>query len=390
MQIECIVLREVALPLRAPFTTSYGTLTERRTIVVEVHDDGGFVGYGEAAPISPPLYTEESVGTAWHILESYLCPLALQGEWESPEALSDALGAVRRNYAAKAGLEAAVWDAYARRAGRPLAAVLGGCRAHVEVGIALGIPPDARTLLSQVERALEAGYRRIKIKVQPGWDVEPVRLLRRHFGAFPLAVDANAAYRLEDADHLRRLDEFSLEMIEQPLDWEDFVDHAALQRRLATPICLDESITSLASARQALALGSCSMINIKAGRVGGLTPARRIHDLCRAHGIPVWCGGLLESGVGRAHSLALSALPNFTLPADLAPPDRYLVHDVIAPPLTFSAPGMIALPEGAGIGVTPSAAALAQYTVRRTELRRPDRLKAARFAPEKKETDASV
>lgn len=350
--------------------TSFGTIEYRNVIIVEAWDEENRRGFGEASPISPPLYTEESAGTAWHVLQEYLGPLALRSSWESPGALSDGLSVIRRNYAAKSGLEGALWDLFAQRASRSIAKVLGGVRPQVESGIVLGIPQDQRELFERVEAALLAGYRRIKVKVKPGWDVEPIRLLRRHFGDIPLSVDANSAYTLEDAEHLRSLDEFGLDMIEQPLAWDDLVDHAKLQRRLETPICLDESVTSVETARHALELGSCRIVNVKIGRVGGHTAAVRIHDLCRAHGVPVWCGGLLETGIGRAHSLALASLSNFSLPADLSPSRRYFTHDLIEPPITFATPGCIEVPQADGIGVNVSDERLAFYTVRTSVLTR--------------------
>lgn len=374
MRIERIFLRELALPLRTPFVTSFGAITQRRVILVEVFDDAGRRGLGEACPISPPAYTEESAGTAWHLLTEYLGPLVLEKDWESPEALSDALSVVRRNYAAKAGLETAVWDLYAQAQGHSIVETLSGRHRDVEIGTVIGIPDSVDDLIARAKKALAAGFRRIKIKVEPGWDLVPLRALRHHLGDFPLAVDANASYTLDDLEHLKRFDAFDLQMIEQPLGWEDLIDHAQLQGALRTPICLDESITSIESARQALALGSCRIINIKIGRVGGLTAARAIHDLCARHHVPVWCGGLLESGVGRTYSIALATLPNFTLPADLSPPQGYLKEDILTSPVTFTDPGALQAPQGPGLGVTLCEKTVARYTVKVHALgRRPTR-----------------
>ncbi len=370
MRLERIVLREVSLPLRSPFVTSFGTLKRRHVIIVEAWDTDNQRGLGESAPISPPLYTEESVGTAWHLLVEYLAPIALKSRWEHPSHLAEAFESIRRNYTAKAGMEGALWDLFAQRCAQPLAVCLGQTRGQIETGAVIGIPTDIDALCRHVESALAAGFRRVKIKVRPGWDIEPVHRLRRRFGDFPLALDANSAYTLAEAERLQALDEYSVEMIEQPLDWEDLLDHAKLQRRLATPICLDESITSIESARHALELGSCRIVNLKVGRVGGHTAAVRIHDLCQAHNVPVWCGGLLETGIGRAHNLAIASLSNFTLPADLSPPEHYLTRDLVDPPIEFATPGCIALPEGVGIGVRLSEKRLAAHTLRSVTLTR--------------------
>ena len=271
---------------------------------------------------------------------------------------------VRRHYMAKAGLEGAVWDLHARLNGLSLSKALGGEADSVPAGISIGIEGDLPALTSEVEQALSAGYGRIKIKIKPGWDLAPVRHLRERIGDFPLMVDANSAYTLADTERLRQLDEYDLLMIEQPLAWDDIVDHARLQAALQTPICLDESITSLAAARQALELGSCRVINIKPSRVGGLAEAVRIHDLCLSKSIPVWCGGMFESGIGRAHNLALSSLPGFSFPGDLSASDRYWQKDIIDPPITLTPDGRIRVPQGPGIGVTVDAAELERRTIR--------------------------
>lgn len=361
--VESITLREIALPLKNSFVTATGRVDVRRLIIVEARC-GDSVGYGEASPLSDPFYTEETTETAWHVLESFLIPRVLSQAWTTPHDVAALLAPVRRHLMAKAGLEGAVWDLYARRQGTSLARALGGKADSVPAGISLGIADDLDALIRRVEEALAAGYARVKIKIKPGWDVKPVRALRKRFGNFPLMVDANSSYTLADTEHLKRLDEYGLLMIEQPLAWDDIVDHARLQAALETPICLDESIVSLAAARHALELGSCRVINIKPGRVGGLSEAVRIHDLCRDSGIPVWCGGMLESGIGRAHNLALASLPGFTLPGDISASDRYWVKDVIDPPIALAAQGKIPVPGGLGIGVQVDREELERRTVR--------------------------
>lgn len=363
VRLESVTLREIELPLKTPFVTGIGRVDVRRLIIVEVRC-GDVVGYGEASPLSDPFYTEETTETAWHVLESFLVPLVLGREWSSPHDVSDLLAPVRRHFMAKAGLEGAVWDLHARLSGVSLAEALGGETDSVPAGISLGIPNDIDTLCLRVEQALAAGYARIKIKIKPGWDIEPVRALRKRLGSFPLMVDANSAYTLADADHLRRLDEYALLMIEQPLAWDDIIEHARLQAVMTTPICLDESITSLTAARHAIELGSCRVINIKPGRVGGLTEAVRIHDLCISSGIPVWCGGMLESGIGRAHNLALASLPGFSIPGDISASDRYWRRDIIDPPITMTPQGRIQVPQGLGIGVEIDRKEIERRTVR--------------------------
>lgn len=370
IRLDRIVLREVVLPLKEPWVTAFGELRARPLLLVEAHQDV-HTGYGEASPLPHPYYTEETLQTAWHILEEFLVPLALSREWSSPGEFAAAARAVRRNGMAKAGLEGALWDLEARRAGLPLHRLLGGVRSEVPAGIALGFAPSIDTLVRRVGDALAAGYRRVKIKVKPGWDVEPVRALREAFGHFALMVDANGAYTLHDADRLRALDDFGLLMIEQPFGPDDLVDHAALQARLSTKLCLDESLTSLHMLEQALQLGSCRAVCLKAGRVGGVAEALKAHALCLERGVDLWCGGMLESGVGRAHNLALASLPGFTLPGDLSPSDRYWEEDLVSPPVRMTPDGAIPLPEAPGIGFEIDREAVDRFTVRARRFERP-------------------
>lgn len=364
--LDRIALREIALPLKEPFRSAAGEVSLRRLIIVEAWC-GGVVGYGESPPLSEPFYTEETTETAWYVLEAFLIPRVLGRPWSTPHDVARALAPVRRHYMAKAGLEGAVWDLYARLAGISLSRALGGERRDVPAGIAIGVQDDLKALADKVKRALDEGYRRVKIKIKPGWDIEPVAFLRERFGDFPLMADANSAYSLADAHRLKRLDPYGLMMIEQPLAWDDIVDHARLQQEIATPICLDESITSAEAARHALELGSCRAINIKPARVGGLAEAVRIHDVCRERGVPAWCGGMLESGIGRAHLVALASLPGFSLPGDISASARYWHEDIIEPPFVLSAGGVIAVPEGPGIGVAVKREALERFTVRARE-----------------------
>lgn len=349
MRIERIRLREIAMPLRSPFVSAHGTEHMRHLLIVEA-TQGSTTGFGEVSALATPFYTEETHRTARLILESFLIPIALQTEWEHPGELAVALGRVRRHHMAKAGLEAAAWDLYAKYLEEPLFRLLGGTRSQIPVGVAVGLERDLDRLRRVVEQRLSEGYLRIKVKVEPGWDLEPLNALRRSFGDIPLMADANASYTTQDINHLRRLDDLGLLMIEQPFSPDDLVEHAKLQAMMSTPICLDESIESFHDARQAIALESCRIISIKPARVGGLSEAVRIHDLCSENGIPVWCGGMLESGIGRAHSIALASLPGFTLPADLSASRRYWHQDLIEPEILLSEEGHIAMSTDVGIG----------------------------------------
>src|SRR5438445_9251153 len=349
MRIARVEVRELSLPLVHPFETSFGRTTGKEFLLVTVHADG-LVGYGECVADRDPFYLPETNGTVWHVLEDFLVPLLLRLDLHHPRDVLPALARVRGHEMAKAALEMAVWELWARRDGVPLGRLLGGGKTQVEAGVSVGLQEDEATLLGKVEREVAAGYRRIKVKIKPGRDVGLVRALRERFGGVPLMVDANSAYTLDDIGRLRELDAFSLMMIEQPLAWDDVVDHAALQRELRTPLCLDESVRSADDARHALDLGACGVINIKAGRVGGLAASLAIHDLCRARGVPVWCGGMLETGIGRLANVHLQTLPGFSLPGDTSASARYFEEDLVDPPVTVSADGPIAVPTGPGIG----------------------------------------
>jgi len=286
------------------------------------------------------------------VIGEFIAPRVIGVDFAHPRDVFPALAAIRGHNMAKAAVEMAAWDLFARQRGEPLARTLGGARQRIESGVSVGIQDSLDQLAAKVERELAAGYRRVKIKIKPGWDVDAVAMLRDRFGSIPLMVDANAAYGLADADHLAALDRFDLMMIEQPLDYDDIADHAALQRRLKTPICLDESIKSVRAAEHAIEMGACRIVNIKPGRVGGFAESIRLHDLCAARGIPVWHGGMLESGIGRAANIHLSTLPNFSLPGDIAASRRYFAPDLIEPPVEVASDGTIAVPREPGLGVS--------------------------------------
>ena len=352
MRLKKITLREIHLPLIAPFQTSFSETSLRRILLVETDVDG-VSGWGESTAGEDPFYSYETVETAWHIIRDFLWPILKEKEIASAAEVWDLLARVRGHNMAKGGLEAAIWDAEAKQKNVPLAKLLGGVREEISCGVSIGIQPTIKDLIAKVEKELAAGYQRIKIKIKPGMDVEPARALRERFPRIRLMVDANSAYRLEDAPLLKQLDALYLIMIEQPLGWDDIYSHAQLQRQLDTPICLDECIHDLEHARAAIEIGACRIINIKLGRVGGHTAAKRIHDICQAKSIPVWCGGMLESGIGRAHNIAMSTLPNFTLPGDVSASRRYWAEDIIEPEVEVTRQGTIRVPAAPGIGYAP-------------------------------------
>ncbi len=363
MRIRQITLREIGMKLIAPFEISSGVTYQRRILLVQADVDG-VVGWAESVAGETPNYGPETVETAWHILRNHLWPLLKGKEFSVAADVAGMLDPVRGHNMAKGGLEAAIWDAEAKQKGVPLWKLLGGTREETASGVSIGIKDSLDELSAAVKKELAAGYQRIKIKIKPGKDLEPVKRLRQDFPQIRLMVDANSAYRLEDWPMLKQLDSYYLMMIEQPLGWEDIYSHAELQKRLSTPICLDECIHSLEQARAAIALGACKIINVKLGRVGGYSGARKIHDLCQQNGIPVWCGGMLESGIGRAHNVSLSSLPNFTLPGDVSASRRYWVEDIIEPEVTVSPQGTIRMPDRPGIGFEPRLDRIEELTTR--------------------------
>jgi o-succinylbenzoate synthase len=348
MNIRRIYLAVIKIPLKHPFSTHLGTVAEREAILVEVEDKDGRKGYGEAVAFSSPWYTEETVKTCFHMLKDFLIPLIQTHGINHPKEANRLFGCIRRNQMAKAGLETALWDLQAKKEETPLSVLLGGVRTRIPSGAVVG----AKTMpgaLAQVEEFLAAGYRRLKIKISPENDLTLLSEIRRRFPDVPLMADANSAYSLEQIPRLKALDEFGLMMIEQPFATDDIVDHACLQKEIKTPICLDESIVTFEDARKAVEMGSCQVINIKIGRVGGITTAKAIHDFCQEKGVQVWCGGMLEFGVSRAHNIALATLPGFTIPGDISATSRYWEEDITCPEVVVKG-GYIDVPKAPGIG----------------------------------------
>ena len=364
MKIQRMTLREIRMPLVTPFETSFGRVTNRRMLLVEAESDG-VSGWGESVAGEGPFYAPETVETAWLILRDFIWPILKSREFESAAEIWPTLEGIRGHSMAKGAIEAAVWDAEARQKGIPLWRLLGGVREQIACGVSIGIKETLEELVATVKRELAAGYQRIKIKIKPGNDVAPVERLRLEFPRIRLMVDANSAYRLEDWPQLKKLEAYYLMMIEQPLGWDDIFSHVELQRKLDTPICLDECIHTEEHARAAIELGACRIINIKLGRVGGYTPARRIHDLCLSKQVPVWCGGMLESGIGRAHNIALSTLENFSLPGDVTASRRYWLEDVIEPEVKVTPEGTIRVPDDPGIGYRPRLDRIESITARK-------------------------
>lgn len=362
MKIQNITIRHLKMKMKAPFTTSFGTFVNKEFLLLEATDELGNKGWGESVAFDSPWYNEETYKTNWIILEDFLIPLVKGKEIEHPDEINELFAFIRKNNMAKAALEGAVWDLYAKRTHQTLASVLGGDKKEIEVGISIGIQKSVEKLLSLIDGYVKEGYKRIKVKIKPGWDVDVIRAIRERFPDVPLMADANSAYSLEDAALLKQLDEFNLTMIEQPLASDDIIDHATLQKQLKTPICLDESIHSLEDARKAVELGSCGIINIKIGRVGGLTESKKIHDYCESKGIPVWCGGMLESGIGRAHNVAITTLSNFIMPGDTAGSERYWERDIIDPEVIVEN-GYITVPDEPGIGYEPNLERIEKFTV---------------------------
>jgi o-succinylbenzoate synthase len=368
--LERLELREIEMPLKSPFETSFGRTTRRRILIVRVFDKTGASGYGECVAGEGPFFNHETVDTAWLITAKYIGPLLTQASVETAGDVNGALTTIRGNRMAKAGVEAAVWDLEAKLAGRPLWQHLGGVRDEINCGVSIGLQKTTDALIDKVTHELESGYQRIKIKIKPGRDVQLVEEIRARFPDITLSVDANSAYSLDgDLRVLKQLDEYNLLMIEQPLAPGDLVDHAKLQREIKTRICLDESIVNLTDARHAHELGSCRIINIKLGRVGGHTEGQLIQAYALEQGIPVWCGGMLEAGIGRAHNIALSTLPGFSLPGDVSASERYWEQDIIDPPVTVSRQGTIKAPTTPGIGYEVNEARIEALTTKRETVR---------------------
>ena len=368
MILDRVTLREIRMPLVHFFETSFGRTTERRILLVEVESEGA-TGWGEVTAGEGPFYNEEWVDAAWLVLRDFVVPrIILHQEVGSAAKFAARMPPIRGHRMAQAGLETAVWELEARVLGRPLWQHIGGTRTEIPCGVSIGIQDSIEELQQLIERETAAGYQRIKIKIKPGWDVDVVRKVREQFPDIQLMADANSAYTLQDAEHLKRLDEFDLTMMEQPLAHDDIIDHATLQAQLKTPICLDESIRTARHAVQAIEIGACRVINIKLGRVGGFSEALRVHNAARDRNVPVWCGGMLESGVGRANNIALSTLDNFRLPGDVAASKRYWQRDIVQPPVEVTTDGTIQVPDRPGFGYELDHGYIRAITVRQETL----------------------
>ncbi len=366
MKVELIILRELHMRLKAPFETSFGVTHDRRILLVEIIADG-VTGWGEVTTGETPSYNPETTGTAWHVISEFIAPQLIGKTVASPDRFPAIVAGIRGHEMAKAAVENALWDIAAQQRSVPLARLLGGTLDEIACGVSLGIRESPQALVQKVEEELASGYRRIKLKIKPAKDVDYVAAVRRAFPDILLSVDGNSAYELEDALHLRQLDEFGLLMIEQPLYWDDIYAHSKLQSQLSTALCLDECITGFRAAATAIELRACRIINIKLGRVGGHTGARSVEQLCRAHSLPVWCGGMLESGVGRAHNIAMSTLSGFTLPGDVSASRRYWERDIIEPEVEVSSRGTIRIPETPGLGFSVRRDLVDKLTVRTNE-----------------------
>ncbi len=360
MEIKEIKLHQLEMDLKNPFTTSFGTQTKRFITIVEAVNADGLSGFGECVAGEDPLYSEEFMDSALIAMKKYFAPIIIKNGISHPDDVWNLLVPFKKNNMAKAGLEGAVWDLYAKENGMTLAEAVGGKKTEVDVGVSLGLEDTDELLLERIKEKVEEGYKRIKVKIKPGRDIEMLRKIRDKFPDIPLMVDANSAYTLDDIELLKAMDEFNLMMIEQPLAAGDIVDHAKLQKEIRTPVCLDESIDSYQAAKASIELGSCKIINVKVGRVGGITESKRIHDLAAEHNIPLWCGGMLEAGVGRLHNVAITTLSNFTLPGDTASSSRYWEEDIITPEVVAEN-GVVKVSDQPGIGAEVDFEKMKQY-----------------------------
>ncbi|PLS01981.1 o-succinylbenzoate synthase [Neobacillus cucumis] len=349
MKLALIELYIIQMPLKSPFLTHLGAVTDREGIIVKITDKDGLTGYGEGVAFSTPWYTEETVTTSLHMLTDLLIPLLKKQPIKHPEEAALLFKSIRRNHMAKSAIETALWDLYSKQLSSSLSAILGGSRSEIASGVVVATDSTIHAL-KQIEQYVEEGYQRFKVKINPEQDYAFLKEIRKTYPELPIMADANSAYTLKDLDRLKALDEFNLLMIEQPLAHDDIIEHAALQKEIKTPICLDESIASFDDARKAIELGSCQVINIKVGRVGGLYEAKQIHDYCFARNIPVWCGGMIEFGISRAHNIALASLPGFTIPGDISASNRFWEEDIILPEVQVEN-GFIKVPDSPGIGV---------------------------------------
>ena len=362
MKIESIKFHHLNMPLVSPFETSFGRETDRECILITIHSEG-LIGYGECVASRDPGYNYETTGTALHILKEFITPLILEKDIKDALDFQERVSGIRGHHLAKAGVEMALWDLLGKREGKSLRELLGGVREKVEVGVSIGIQESAHSLVRSAADYVKQGYARVKIKIKPGRDIEDASAVRQEFPNLRLQVDANSAYTLDDAKILKPLDKLNLLLIEQPLFEDDIWDHHKLQERFETPICLDESILTPRHARYAIEMNACRVINIKAGRLGGLSQGVMVHDLCKEVSMPVWCGGMLETGVGRASNLALASLPNFVMPGDISASDRYYARDITNERFVLNSDSTIDVPNGAGLGVTIDEDALKEFTM---------------------------
>ncbi|MDP1713854.1 MAG: o-succinylbenzoate synthase [Anaerolineales bacterium] len=362
MKIESITLQHVSMPLIAPFETSFGRETDRQCVIIKIHSEG-LAGYGECVATRDPGYNYETTGTSMHILKDFIAPSILGKDVKDALDFQERVAGIRGHHLAKAGLEMAIWDLLGKRAGKSLRQLLGGVREKVEVGVSIGIQESTQSLVRSAADFVEQGYARVKIKIKPGRDVEDTAAVRREFPSLRLQVDANSAYSMDDAPRLKPLDKLNLLLIEQPLFEDDIWDHHKFQAQFETPVCLDESILTPRHARYAIEMMACRIINIKAGRLGGLSQGVMVHDLCQGHQMPVWCGGMLETGIGRASNLALASLPNFVLPGDVSASDRYYARDITNERFVLNSDSTIDVPHAAGLGVTIDEEALKSFSL---------------------------
>ncbi|WAA13472.1 o-succinylbenzoate synthase [Fervidibacillus halotolerans] len=371
IQIEEVRLYRLRMNLKHPFSTSFGTLTEKEFFIIEIIDDQKTIGYGESVAFISPWYTDETVTTVEHMMEVFLIPLLFQHPFQHPREVAKRFQVVKGNPMAKSALEGAYWDLYAKRFNQPLWELIGGVRTEVEVGVSIGIQPSITTLLKKIEHYLQEGYKRIKLKIKPGYDIDVLKEVRKVFPQIPIMVDANSAYSLKDIETLKKLDTFHLLMIEQPFGEREFLEHAELQKQLHTPICLDESIRTIDDLKLATKLGSGKIFNIKIGRIGGLSEAIEMHQFSKENRIPLWCGGMLESGVGRAMNIALASLEQFRYPGDISASNRYWDTDIIEPEINHHE-GKIAVNKNPGIGYTISFRDMEKHIVEKKRFKNPN------------------
>lgn len=363
MKITSITLYKVAIPMITSFATSFGKIIERPTVLVKAETDEGLVGWGESAALPYPIYKLETTDTCVLVLRDYIAPLVLNKQFTTIEEFAEFLVPIKQHYIAKTGLETAIWSILSEKSGISLSELIGGTQSKVAIGESIGVKDSLEETLEEIALRLDQGFRRIKIKIKPGWDLKVVESVRNKFGNISLMVDANSAYTLADVDALKSLDNYDLIMIEQPLAEDDIVDHSILQKQLKTAICLDESILNAEDARRAITLGSCKIINIKPGRVGGLLESKKIHDYCGRHNVGVWCGGMLEFGIGRAYNLAVASLPNCIFPADMSPVNFYFIDDVVTSSFVVDKEGYVSISSQPGLGYQVDKKKINKYTV---------------------------